>query len=229
MFYIECSMKIQQNAHLFPVWQVKFSHHGHYFVSCGHDKTVKLWTTEQSACLRIFVGHFSDVDCIAFHPNSNYVASGSSDRSVRLWDCVTGNCVRLMTGHKSSVSTVVFSHDGRFLVTGGCDNHVLIWDIAHGHLLGDFAHHTAMVSSLCFSRCSNVLASASVDCSITLWNFSKFTSDCNLEEVNVTHNPGVRTDSTNMIITNFRTKDSPCLGIHFTRRNLLIGVGASEV
>ena len=76
---------------------------------------------------------------------------------------------------------------------------------------------------------SNVLASASVDCSITLWNFSKFTSDCNLEEVNVTHNPGVRTDSTNMIITNFRTKDSPCLGIHFTRRNLLIGVGASEV
>ena len=72
-------------AHLFPVWQVKFSNHGHYFVSCGHDKTVKLWTTEQSSCLRIFVGHFSDVDCIAFHPNSNYVASGSSDRSVRLW------------------------------------------------------------------------------------------------------------------------------------------------
>ena len=72
-------------AHLFPVWQVKFSNHGHYFVSCGHDKTVKLWTTEQSSCLRIFVGHFSDVDCVAFHPNSNYVASGSSDRSVRLW------------------------------------------------------------------------------------------------------------------------------------------------
>ena len=72
-------------AHLFPVWQVKFSHHGHYFVSCGHDKTVKLWTTEQSSCLRVFVGHFSDVDCVAFHPNSNYVASGSSDRSVRLW------------------------------------------------------------------------------------------------------------------------------------------------
>ena len=72
-------------AHLFPVWQVKFSSHGHYFVSCGHDKTVKLWTTEQSSCLRIFVGHFSDVDCVAFHPNSNYVASGSGDRSVRLW------------------------------------------------------------------------------------------------------------------------------------------------
>ena len=47
---------------------MKFSNHGHYFVSCGHDKTVKLWTTEQSSCLRIFVGHFSDVDCIAFQP-----------------------------------------------------------------------------------------------------------------------------------------------------------------
>ena len=47
---------------------------------------MRLWTTEQSQCVRIFVGHFSDVDCLTFHPNNNYVASGSSDRSVRLWD-----------------------------------------------------------------------------------------------------------------------------------------------
>ena len=63
---------------MFPVWSVKFSSQGYYFVSSGHDKTVRLWTTEQWQCVRIFVGHFSDVDCVAFHPNSNYVASGSS-------------------------------------------------------------------------------------------------------------------------------------------------------
>ena len=48
---------------------------------------LRLWTTESPYCVRIFVGHHSDVDCLAFHPNCNYVASGSSDRSVRVWDC----------------------------------------------------------------------------------------------------------------------------------------------
>lgn len=60
------------------VWQVKFANQGYYFVSCGHDKTLRLWTTEHWQCVRIFVGHLSDVDCVAFHPNSNYVASGIS-------------------------------------------------------------------------------------------------------------------------------------------------------
>jgi transcription initiation factor TFIID subunit 5 len=70
-----------------------------------------------------------------------------------------------------------------------------------------------------------VLASASSDCSISLWNFSKFMADANLEEVNVTHNPTVQTDSESMLLASFRTKESPVLGIHFTRRNLLLAVG----
>ena len=69
---------------------------------------------------------------------------------------------------------------------------------------GDFTHHTAMVTNLCFSRCSAVLASASVDGNIALWNYAKFTADCNLEEVNVTHNPSVKTNISDYIIANFR-------------------------
>lgn len=212
-------------GHMYSVWQVKFCPQGYYFASSGHDKTVRLWTTEQSQPLRIFVGHFSDVDCISFHPNSNYIASGSSDRSIRLWDCVTGNCVRLMTGHKASVSAVCFSPDGRFLASGGLDNRVLVWDIAHGHLLGDFSTHTEMITMLAFSRDANVLASASTDCSIAIWDFKKFASEVNLEEVNVTHNPDVRTDAQNLQISVFKTKNCPVLNIHFTRRNLLLAVG----
>lgn len=105
---------------MYPVWDVKFAPIGYYFATSSHDKTARLWATDQYQPLRIFGGHFSDVDvriiskiftiefvlkynlfqCIEFHPNSNYVATGSSDRTVCLWDISSGNHVRVMTGHK---------------------------------------------------------------------------------------------------------------------------------
>lgn len=49
-------------GHVTPVWDVEFSPHGYYFVSGGHDKTARLWVTDQHQPVRVFVGHFADVD-----------------------------------------------------------------------------------------------------------------------------------------------------------------------
>lgn len=49
-------------GHLFPVWCVRFSPHGYYFATSSHDKTARLWATDSHQPLRIFAGHYSDVD-----------------------------------------------------------------------------------------------------------------------------------------------------------------------
>ena len=49
-------------GHIYPVWDVRFSPHGYYFASTGHDRTARLWATDHHQPLRIFAGHFSDVD-----------------------------------------------------------------------------------------------------------------------------------------------------------------------
>lgn len=214
-------------GHQFPVWDVRFSPHGHYFVSCSHDRTARLWATDNHQPLRIFLGSLSDVDCVQFHPNSNYIATGSSDRSVRLWDCLTGNYVRLMTGHKTPIYSLAFSMCGRYLSSGAADSRVLVWDLAHGHLLAAFTGHTSTIHSLAFSRCGNILASGGLDCQLKLWDFQKLCEDISGENVNVSHNPDVK-DGADYLLRTLPTKASPFFTLHFTRRNLLLGVGVFD-
>ena len=160
-----------------------------------------------------------------FHPNSNYVATGSSDRSVRLWDCVTGNCVRLMTGHKGTVSALSFSIDGRFLASGGADKKVLVWDLAHGNLLANLPGHTMTISDLVFSRDGTVFATASLDGSIQLWDFARLTDEATLEDMHMSHNSDVTRRGDSLRLARYPTKATPIMGIHFTRRNLLLAAG----
>lgn len=53
-------------GHMYPVWDVKFAPVGYYFATSSHDRTARLWTTDNYQPLRIFSGHFSDVDVSLF-------------------------------------------------------------------------------------------------------------------------------------------------------------------
>ena len=59
---------------------------------------VRVYAMDTPFPIRMFVGHLSNVDCVAWHPNANYVASGSADRTLRLWDLSDGECVRVFAG-----------------------------------------------------------------------------------------------------------------------------------
>lgn len=161
--------------------------------------------------------------CIQFHPNSNYVATGSSDRRVCLWDCVTGNYVRLMTGHKSPIHVLAFSVCGRYLASAGSDCKVLVWDLAHGHLVAELCAHDKSIHSLTFSRCGNLLVSGSLDSTLKLWDFTKLAEDTSSEDVNISHNPDVKSGNA-YLLRSYATKSSPVIALHFTRRNLLLAI-----
>lgn len=151
------------------------------------------------------------------------MATGSSDRRVCLWDCTNGNHVRLMTGHKSPIYTLAFSVCGRYLASAGADCKILVWNLAHGHLVAELISHDKPIHSLCFSRCGNVLASGGLDCSLKIWDFTKLTEDNSSEDVNVSHNPDVKSGD-EYLIRSFATKCSPIIALHFTRRNLLLTI-----
>jgi len=119
-----------------PVWDVAFSPLGQYFVAGGYDRSARLFSADQLQCVRLFVGHYSDVTSVAWHPNCNYVVTGSWDKTVRLWDVISGRCMRIYSGHFGPLTAVAVSPNGRFIAGAGGGaggkSSILIWEIASG-------------------------------------------------------------------------------------------------
>ena len=53
---------VAYRGHQQPVWDVQWSPMGIYFATASRDRTARLWSTDRTSCLRIYVGHLSDVD-----------------------------------------------------------------------------------------------------------------------------------------------------------------------
>jgi len=65
----------------------------------------------------------------------------------------------------------------------------------------------------------------SLDCTLKLWDFTKLAEEMSLEDVNVSHNPDVKTNAESYLLRTFATKNTSVLTVHFSRRNLLLGIG----
>ncbi|XP_078421133.1 transcription initiation factor TFIID subunit 5 [Cetorhinus maximus] len=214
-------------GHNYPVWDTQFSPYGYYFISGGHDRVARLWVTDHYQPLRIFSGHLSDVTCTRFHPNSNYVVTGSADRTIRLWDVLNGNCVRILTGHKGPIHSLVFSPNGRYLASGATDGRILLWDIGHGLLVGELKGHTDTVYALKFSRDGEILASGSMDHTVKMWDTVKAFEDLETDDFSTaTGHINLPDNSQELLLGSYMTKSTPVIGLHFTRRNLLLAAGA---
>lgn len=72
-------------GHESKVRGVALSPCGEYALSCGNDRTVRLWEVGTGREVERFLGHTDNVTSVAFSPDGRYALSGSSDRTVRLW------------------------------------------------------------------------------------------------------------------------------------------------
>ncbi|XP_058617346.1 WD repeat domain-containing protein 83 isoform X2 [Onychostoma macrolepis] len=117
---VEC----QQGA----VRAVRFNADGNYVLTCGGDKSLKLWSVSRGTLLKTYTGHgyeVLDVDCS--YDNSQ-LCSCSSDKTVILWDVGSGQVTRKLRGHAGKVNCVQFNEEATVMLSGSIDGTVRCWD-----------------------------------------------------------------------------------------------------
>lgn len=172
------STLVVYKGHNQPVWDVRWSPVGHYFVSCGRDRAARLWSTDSISALRLFVGHDGDVEHVAWHPNGAYVFTAGAERSVRGWDVQKGTAVRMFTGHLGNVTAVECAPSGRVLASADDMGNIFLWDLESGRRIKRMrGHGKGGIWSLSFAMESSVLVSGGADCTVRVWDVEHKSGD----------------------------------------------------
>ncbi|BAY86460.1 WD-40 repeat protein [Calothrix parasitica NIES-267] len=139
---------------------IHFHPDGELLVSCGADKTVRLWDLATGNYKPPLFGHEGKVYKVRFSPNGKIIASCSEDRTIKLWDTDSRKCKQTLSGHTSQVWDIGFHPSGRTLISGSDDQTARFWNIEDGTCWNILKGYTRGVFSLAFSPDSKTLVSA---------------------------------------------------------------------
>ncbi|MBE2270582.1 MAG: TIR domain-containing protein [Anaerolinea sp.] len=125
-------------GHEDEVWAICISADGTRAVTCGKDKTVRVWDLETGLVVHTLRQHTEVVMTVRMTADGKLAASCGDDHTVVLWNTETGEALRTFTDHTGNVLYVSFSWDNKLLASCSMDKTVKIWEIASGELVHDF-------------------------------------------------------------------------------------------
>jgi len=156
------------------VWDVKFNQvFETYFATANQNSSLFVYSTNRMSPVRVFTGHVSSANCVAWSDNGFVLCSGSDDRTCRVWDFRQGSCARVLTGLQTAARCIAISADGRLLASGTDSGMIYVYDMLTSTLLGVLQGHRNAVTSVSFSADTTALVSGGLDCAVRVWNLSK--------------------------------------------------------
>lgn len=143
---------------------------GNLMISCGYDRTIRIWERSTGKLLHKCKDHTDLVTAIVLSPDQRTLISASRDRTIRVWDIETGILERTITGHSGYVNSVAITPDGTTIVTGSQDSTIKLWQLSTGTELQTIKAHTNLVNAVALSPDGKTIVSCSWNTMIRVWD-----------------------------------------------------------
>jgi len=121
---VHSSIDCKQGA----VRAVRYNVDGGYCLTCGSDKTIKLWNPTKSVLLRAYSGHGYEVLDARSSCDNSQICSAGMDKCVILWDVAGGKILRKYRSHVGQVNCVQFNEESTIILSGSVDGTMRAWD-----------------------------------------------------------------------------------------------------
>lgn len=115
-------------GHEGAVLAVRFNKDGKYCLSCGKDRSLRLWNPHKGIHIKTYNGHARDVRDVAVSSDNSKLSSCGGDRQLLYWDVSSGRIIRKFQGHDAEINSVKFNEYAAALISGGGDRSVRAWD-----------------------------------------------------------------------------------------------------
>uniref|UniRef100_A0A8C5H326 HELP domain-containing protein n=1 Tax=Gouania willdenowi TaxID=441366 RepID=A0A8C5H326_GOUWI len=162
-------------GHVDEMWGLATHPSQNIFLTCGHDRQVCLWNTEEHQldwCINLEEYGL----CADFCPNGSVVSVGLSTGRWMVLDLLTQDVISDSTDGNEQLSVIRYSPDGSFLAVGSHDNFIYIYNVTeNGRRYSRFGKcngHSSFITHLDWSTDGKHIMSNSGDYEILYWDIA---------------------------------------------------------
>ncbi|XP_047456738.1 echinoderm microtubule-associated protein-like 3 isoform X2 [Mugil cephalus] len=163
-------------GHVDEMWGLATHPSQNIFLTCGHDRQVCLWQTEEHKldwCITLEQEYGL---CSDFCPNGSVVSVGLSTGRWLVLDLLTREVVSESTDGNEQLSVMRYSPDGSFLAVGSHDNFIYIYNVTESGRrytrFGKCNGHSSFITHLDWSKDGKYIMSNSGDYEILYWDIA---------------------------------------------------------
>ncbi|XP_028284689.1 echinoderm microtubule-associated protein-like 3 isoform X2 [Parambassis ranga] len=162
-------------GHVDEMWGLATHPYQNIFLTCGHDRQVCLWQTEEHKldwCITLEEYGL----CADFCPNGSVVSVGLNTGRWMVLDLLTREVVSEFTDGNEQLSVMRYSPDGSYLAVGSHDNFIYIYSVTErGRRYTRFGKcngHSSFITHLDWSKDGKYIMSNSGDYEILYWDIA---------------------------------------------------------